>query len=311
MRLSQLSPAVRDSHPMPPPRVSPPTPVWLMTPPGVASPCIWVAPSRSAHVVPPPQRARRASASTTTARMALRSIIRPPSHTPWPAKLCPPPRTAISRPSARPKATAAATSSTVVALRDGGRTPVDVAVPQRPGGVVPAVAGVQDGSGEALAKGVHAHDAILLVLVPGAALPARRTGVASGRPTFVRRRPGCQIIGGQGQAGVKVKESITTWPPTPWTGAWPPLSQKFMSASSPPAGGRLAPVYVHDAGVAPGAENDSDVAVHRNDKVVGRVALSVMRRRLPACAKGWTTNWALVGSEALPQRDASMSISRW
>ena len=38
-RLSMLRPALRVSQPMPPPRVSPPTPVWLTTPTGVASPC--------------------------------------------------------------------------------------------------------------------------------------------------------------------------------------------------------------------------------------------------------------------------------
>ena len=41
---------------MPPPSVSPPTPVVEMIPQGTASPCGWVAASTSAHVQPPPTR---------------------------------------------------------------------------------------------------------------------------------------------------------------------------------------------------------------------------------------------------------------
>ena len=55
-RLSEERPARRVSQPRPPPRVRPATPVWLMKPPGTASPCSCVAASSSAHVVPPPQR---------------------------------------------------------------------------------------------------------------------------------------------------------------------------------------------------------------------------------------------------------------
>ena len=81
-RLSQLSPCLRDSQPIPPPSVKPATPVWLTTPPGTARPCSWVAASSCAHVVPPPQRARCAPGSTVTAVIGLRSIIRPSSSTP-------------------------------------------------------------------------------------------------------------------------------------------------------------------------------------------------------------------------------------
>ena len=38
-RLSTVSPCLRMSQPMPPPKVTPPTPVWLTMPPVVASPC--------------------------------------------------------------------------------------------------------------------------------------------------------------------------------------------------------------------------------------------------------------------------------
>ena len=85
-------------------------PVWLMTPPVVASPYSCAAASRSAHVAPPPQRARRAAGSTVTVRMAPRLIIRPSSPTDVPAKLWPPPRTAISSSRSRPSAIARATS---------------------------------------------------------------------------------------------------------------------------------------------------------------------------------------------------------
>ena len=65
-RLSIASPYFRLSHPIPPPRVRPPTPVWLIRPTGTASPCAWVAASRSPSRAPPPTFARRASGSTVT-----------------------------------------------------------------------------------------------------------------------------------------------------------------------------------------------------------------------------------------------------
>ena len=70
---------------MPPPSVSPAMPVWLMKPPGVASPCCCVAASTSAQVAPPPHTARRAAGSTTTPFIAPRWIISPPSQTEFPA----------------------------------------------------------------------------------------------------------------------------------------------------------------------------------------------------------------------------------
>ena len=84
-RLSALKPALRLSHPMPPPSVRPPMPVWLTKPPTVARPCAWVAASTSAQVAPPPQTARRAAGSTVTWFMRLRSSISPPSQTANPA----------------------------------------------------------------------------------------------------------------------------------------------------------------------------------------------------------------------------------
>jgi len=110
-RLSELNPARLVSQPMPPPSVSPPMPVWLIKPPVTASPCCWLAASRSPQVAPPPTTARRAEGSTATWRMALRSIIKPSSQTAEPAKLCPPPRTEISSDWPRPNLMAWTTSA--------------------------------------------------------------------------------------------------------------------------------------------------------------------------------------------------------
>ena len=66
MRLSTVRPKRRERWPMPPPSVSPPTPVVEMTPDGVARPCSPVALSTSAHVQPPPTRTVSVAGSTTT-----------------------------------------------------------------------------------------------------------------------------------------------------------------------------------------------------------------------------------------------------
>ena len=94
-----LRPCLRVSQPMPPPRVRPPTPVWLTSPTGYRE-AVLPAPPRSTSPsrAPPPARARRASGSTVTAFSRLRSIIRPSSTVDLPETLCAPPRTAISRP---------------------------------------------------------------------------------------------------------------------------------------------------------------------------------------------------------------------
>ena len=93
-RLSIASPCLRLSQPMPPPRVRPPMPVWLTRPTGTARPCSWVAASRAPSSVPPPTFARRASGSTSTWFIRLRSITRPSSTTHEPDMLWAPHRTA-------------------------------------------------------------------------------------------------------------------------------------------------------------------------------------------------------------------------
>jgi hypothetical protein len=111
IRLSQASPWVRISHPIPPPSVRPPTPVVEISPPVVARACAWVAASTSAHVAPPCARATRRVGSTSTRLIPERSITSPPSQTERPAALWPPPRTATGSPWARAKTTAFRTSS--------------------------------------------------------------------------------------------------------------------------------------------------------------------------------------------------------
>jgi hypothetical protein len=97
---------------MPPPRVSPPIPVWLTIPPVTASPAAWVARSRSRYRQPPWARAVPAAGSTRTPVMADRSITRPSSQTAWPATAWPPPRTETGRSRSRAKRTASRTSAT-------------------------------------------------------------------------------------------------------------------------------------------------------------------------------------------------------
>src|SRR5215208_3778604 len=110
-RLSQVRPYCAVRWPMPPPSVSPATPVEPTMPPGVTKPNAWVAESKSSQVAPPWALALRPSSFTSTRRMSDRSITSPPSHTQCPAGLCPPPRTATSIECARAKSKAVATSA--------------------------------------------------------------------------------------------------------------------------------------------------------------------------------------------------------
>ena len=105
-----VRPKRRIRRPTPPPRVRPPTPVWLTTPAGTTRPCRWVARSTSPSSAPPPTVARRVTGSTVIRLSSRRSITMPPSQVLCPGIECPPPRTAIGRPPARAKPTAAATS---------------------------------------------------------------------------------------------------------------------------------------------------------------------------------------------------------
>ena len=87
VRLSAARPYLRINHPIPPPSVSPATPVCEIKPPGLANPCACVAASKSAHVAPGCTRAVRPGASTTTSRIGERSSMIPSSHELRPARL--------------------------------------------------------------------------------------------------------------------------------------------------------------------------------------------------------------------------------
>ena len=112
-RLSAARPCLRINQPIPPPRVSPATPVWEIRPPVLARPCACVAASKSAQVAPGWAVAVRVSGSTTTSRISERSSITPSSHALSPARLCPPPRTANGGPLSRAKRTTSTMSSVV------------------------------------------------------------------------------------------------------------------------------------------------------------------------------------------------------
>ena len=124
--LSQVSPCSRASQPIPPPSVSPPTPVWETLPAVVASPCAWAARSSAPSSAPPPTHARRAPASTRTSQSGVRSSISPSSGTASPRTPWPPQRTPSSSPAARPARTAAATSAALAqrAIARGRRSTI-------------------------------------------------------------------------------------------------------------------------------------------------------------------------------------------
>ena len=65
-RLSSARPQVRTIQPMPPPRVSPPTPTLTVSPELIASPCGCRASAIGPQVAPPPMRTRAVASSTST-----------------------------------------------------------------------------------------------------------------------------------------------------------------------------------------------------------------------------------------------------
>src|SRR5437773_50947 len=111
---------------MPPPSVSPATPVCPTTPTGHARPYSCAARSSCSRRAPPWTRAIRFAGSISTARMPDRSMTTPPSHVEKPATLWPPPRTAMTRSCSRAKRTAVTTSSTRVhrAMSAGWRSAI-------------------------------------------------------------------------------------------------------------------------------------------------------------------------------------------
>src|ERR1700730_3295578 len=95
--LSQVSPYLRASHPVPPPSVRPALPVLETTPVGTTKPCECVSRSTSPSSAPASTRTTRSSGSTETPFIAERSITMPSSHRARPATLWPPLLTATRR----------------------------------------------------------------------------------------------------------------------------------------------------------------------------------------------------------------------
>ena len=132
--------SARERWPMPPPRVSPPTPVVDTIPLGVASPKAWVAWSTSPQVQPPSTRTVRAAGSTWMPFIGERSMTSPSSTVPKPAALWPPLRTAIGSRVPR-EGDRGDDVGDVAAAGDRPRIAVDHAVVDPPRRVVVGVAG--------------------------------------------------------------------------------------------------------------------------------------------------------------------------
>src|SRR3954465_11787700 len=131
---------------MPPPSVSPPTPVVEMIPDGVARPCSAVFASTWPPVAPPPTRTLSEAGSTKTSSMPARSMTTPSSTTPSPPPLWPPPPHPTRAPRGRRGGGARERdrASDVLGARaahDQRRTAVDHAVVDGAGVVVAAIGG--------------------------------------------------------------------------------------------------------------------------------------------------------------------------
>ena len=137
---------------MPPPSVSPPTPVWETLPAVVVSPCSIAARSSAPSSAPPCTHARRRSGSTRTPPIGRRSIISPPSGTHSPSTLCPPQRTPISRSCSRRVADRLGHVVGVRAAHDRPRPALHHRVPHRPCLVVSRGAVLQE---PALRRSTH------------------------------------------------------------------------------------------------------------------------------------------------------------
>ena len=185
-RLSIASPYFRLSQPMPPPRVSPPTPVWLTRPTGTASPCSCVAASRAPSSAPPPTFARRAAGSTLTWFIRLRSMTRPSSTTHEPDMLCAPHRTAISTPCAAANRTAACTSDSSAHMATASGRRSMAAFQTRRASSYVGSAGLDDLAAQ---RAAEVGDRGVRGLGHGVVPPSMCAG---GRCTVARQRPAAQ-----------------------------------------------------------------------------------------------------------------------
>ncbi len=89
-----VSPYLRTMKPIPPPVVSPPNPTLDVSPVEIASPWTLAAAANSPELTPVCTRAVRVAGSISIPFMADRSTTTAPSGKLWPARLCPPLRTA-------------------------------------------------------------------------------------------------------------------------------------------------------------------------------------------------------------------------
>ena len=92
-----VSPYLRMSHPMPPPRVRPASPVCVTIPAGTANPKACDSRSSSPRSTPAWALAVPVSGSTRIPFIMPRSMTMPPSQSESPGKLCPPLLTATGR----------------------------------------------------------------------------------------------------------------------------------------------------------------------------------------------------------------------
>ena len=179
--LSTENPHRRWSRPIPPPRVSPATPVWPTTPTGHASPWACDCWSSSESSDPPFTRAMRRSGSTCTPRICERSITIPPSHVEKPPTLWPPERTAITKILVTREADRPDHVLDPAAPGDDRGATVDHGVPHDAGRVIVGAAGENDLARELPAEGLqrnHVH----AVLKPRTTVGLlRRRGAPSAR----------------------------------------------------------------------------------------------------------------------------------
>ena len=150
-RVDRSSPWWRMSQPIPPPSVSPPTPVWETWPAGTARPCAWVAASSSARSVPPPTRTIRRSGSTwTELKRADVDADCAVAHRPAGDGMA----TGADRERRPRRASGTDRRSDIVGIRrkgDGRRRAVDGAVPSHASRVVVGVSRLDDAADEAAA----------------------------------------------------------------------------------------------------------------------------------------------------------------
>lgn len=199
-RLSTVSPYRRERKPIPPPSVSPPIPTEAVSPNPVTNPCSATAAVYSPAVSPVCAQAVCPSTSTVSWRSRVRSSTIPPSVTLWPAPLCPPPRTASSRPLSRVRGDHLSHLGRGRRLSDRGRVAVHRSVEDGTGPVVHGVLRGDDPAVEICLElrdrlcDTHDHPPVLIVRASLRRRPwppvrvNHHTGNGNGAATGMRRQ---------------------------------------------------------------------------------------------------------------------------